>query len=196
MAIYTDPPEVLFPNVGDPLLGDLDTLELRSAFALDHDPGRRVALPGEARSARVGSSRDVVTLVDSVEPPQPAYLLVVLNAKNEPLHVMNHELLDETSGTPLFQVDEAAGEAVATMLEMAILGGGVGMIVVRFAPLRAERARGRTAAPSDVMFDVLLREHNDQLLPLRFLDYLWLDPAEPFRVTSARDLGLFDPDRG
>lgn len=185
MAIYEDTPELLLPNVGDPLFGDLDRLELRSAFALDFDPDRDIPLPGEVGAPRIASSRDMAELVRGSNAPHPSYVLVVLNAKNRPLHVMSHELVDDAPGTLIRQVEEDSQAAMVAMLEMAILGGGLAMIVARYAAYNES-----ATLLGDSMLFRLKRANNDHMLAVKLLDYMWIDPDVPGRSLSALDTGL------
>jgi hypothetical protein len=172
MAIYESPPERLYRNAADPLLGELEDLEMKTAMA--YGEGGR---PREKRR-RFGSSRDVARFL-ATQKFEPGLLVVIaMDAKNVPMNAFP---------APYSEASRER-DVILAAAKVAILTGGIGAIVVHTLPhaptiddLDEDEARRKLVE--------ILEEFGPSGPGMQFRDYLVVGPMGSYR--SALDEDLF-----
>ena len=191
MADYEPMPErmLVAPNPGavgaafpDPLLSGLDTLEIRSALAIEPEPGQ--TYPAQRDNAVVlRGSGDVEAVIraSSVEPGHTFAL--VLDTRNRLLHLV--------AGPAVDTVGEA-NDALRSILAVTVLGGGSHFLLVRYDAFPGPGTGWGSGPTLDTpLLNLLQSVRRAGTLPLQMLDFLWIEPDG--RALSAVDAGVWDP---
>ena len=76
---------LISPNFPDPLLGSLEDLEMRTAFAADPDPGESLPKP---LAPALRTSSDVPMILGAADVEAPGLVAIAMDARLRPMHVL------------------------------------------------------------------------------------------------------------
>ncbi|HEY5657766.1 MAG TPA: hypothetical protein VIY27_08240 [Myxococcota bacterium] len=176
MAIYEPQPELLVSNFPDVLMGELESLEMMSAFAIEPEPGRTKPRPASGDQLR--SSRDLARTIAASGIEPGSLVGLALNAKLRALHMFEGPLATQTRA--------GAVNALRGLEAATVLGGGTQLVIVRYQQLPwKEETHGDALAGDEVL---KLVQEMGGFLPAEVLDFVWVDPSGKY--VGALDVGL------